>query len=125
MAKILICDDSSFMRMLLKRIMTAHGHEVVGEAGNGVEAVKLYKEHRPDITTMDITMPEMDGLQAVKLIHAENCLARIIMVTAIGQREIVTEALKEGATDFVVKPFEEAQVIKIVTKILNQDKQDS
>lgn len=118
MARILICDDSSFMRLMLKKILTAHGHEVVGEAGNGKQAVELFKQLNPDVTTMDITMPEVDGLQALKLIRAENPKAKIVMVSAIGQKEIMTEAIRSGAGDFLVKPFEEEQVVLVVKKIL-------
>ncbi|MDR3561214.1 MAG: response regulator [Negativicutes bacterium] len=118
MARILICDDSSFMRMMLKRILTGKGHEVVGEAGNGNQALALYKELKPDVTTMDITMPELDGLGALKLIRAEDKTAKVVMVSAIGQKEIMTEAIRSGASDFLVKPFEEEQVIMVVNKIL-------
>jgi two-component system chemotaxis response regulator CheY len=121
MAKFLICDDSQFMRMMLKKMLVAKGHEVLGEASNGKEAVAMFKKLRPDIVTMDITMPEIDGIGAVRLIREEDCLARIIMITAIGQKEIVKEALMAGAADFVVKPFEEEQVFRIVNKILEHN----
>jgi two-component system, chemotaxis family, chemotaxis protein CheY len=117
-ARILICDDSSFMRLMLRKILTASGHEVVGEAGNGKQAVEMYKKLRPDVTTMDITMPEVDGLSALKLIRAENSQAKVVMVSAIGQKEIMTEAIRSGASDFLVKPFEEEQVVMVVKKIL-------
>lgn len=118
MARILVCDDSAFMRMMLKRVLVDNGHEIVGEAGDGMEAVQLYRQYQPDLVTMDITMPKMDGIEAVKHIHEEHPLARIIMVTALGQRAIITDALKAGAADFVVKPFDPAQVIATVQKIL-------
>jgi two-component system chemotaxis response regulator CheY len=111
------------MRMVIRRALTDVGHQVVGEAANGKEAVELYCKYHPDITTMDITMPEMNGLEAVKRIHEKDCLARIIMVTAIGQKSVVTEALREGATDFIVKPFEPEQFIKLVNKTLEHDRQ--
>jgi two-component system, chemotaxis family, chemotaxis protein CheY len=120
MAKILICDDSDFMRMILKRMLVENGHEVVGEAINGKQAVELYQLHSPELTTMDITMPEMDGISAVKVIHELNPLAKIIMVTAIGQRPIITEAIKAGAADFVVKPFDNGQVLRTITTVLKQ-----
>jgi len=117
-ARILVCDDSAFMRMMLKKVLIDNGHEVVGEAGDGMEAVKLYRQHKPDLTTMDITMPKMDGIQAVAHIHEENPLARIIMVTALGQRAIITDALKAGASDFIVKPFDAERVIAMIKKVL-------
>lgn len=120
MARILIADDSVFMRMLLKKILTAAGHQIIAEAGNGKDAVTLFKLHKPDIVTMDITMPEMDGIEAVKHIHEEDCLARIVMVTAIGQEQIVKSALLEGASDFIIKPFEEERVVEVVSKVLNR-----
>lgn len=120
MARILVCDDSAFMRMMLKKILTDNGHEVVAEAANGKEAVQAYRQFQPELTTMDITMPKMDGIEAVKLIHEENPLSRIIMVTAIGQRAVITDALKAGASDFIVKPFDPNQVIDTVNKILEE-----
>lgn len=118
MARILVCDDSAFMRMMLKRVLIDNGHEVVGEAGDGMEAVQLYRQHKPDLATMDITMPKMDGIQAVAHIHEENPLARIVMVTALGQKGIITDALRAGASDFIVKPFDAEQVIETIKKVL-------
>ncbi|GMB00362.1 response regulator [Pelosinus sp. IPA-1] len=120
MARILVCDDSAFMRMMLKRVLVDNGHEVVGEAGDGMEAVQLYRQHKPDLITMDITMPKMDGIQAVTHIHEEDPLVRIIMVTALGQRAIITDALKAGASDFIVKPFDNIQVIETIKKVLQE-----
>jgi two-component system chemotaxis response regulator CheY len=120
MARILVCDDSAFMRMMLKRVLIDNGHEVVGEAGDGMEAVQLYRQHKPDLITMDITMPKMDGIQAVTHIHEENPLVRIVMVTALGQRAIITDAIKAGASDFIVKPFDNIQVIETVKKVLEE-----
>ncbi|CUH96976.1 hypothetical protein P22_3097 [Propionispora sp. 2/2-37] len=120
MARILVCDDSAFMRMMLKRQLIEDGHEIVGEAGDGKQAVQMYLQLRPDVTTMDITMPGMDGIQAVKHIHEEDPLARIIMVTALGQRAIITDALKAGASDFIIKPFEPQQVKATIDKILSE-----
>jgi two-component system chemotaxis response regulator CheY len=120
MARILVCDDSAFMRMMLKRVLIDNGHEIVGEAGDGMEAVQLYRQHKPDLITMDITMPKMDGIQAVTHIHEENPLVRIVMVTALGQRAIITDAIKAGASDFIVKPFDNIQVIETVKKVLEQ-----
>jgi two-component system chemotaxis response regulator CheY len=119
MAKVLVCDDSAFMRMMLKKVLIENGHEVVAEAGDGKQAVQMYRLHKPDLTTMDITMPNLDGIEAVKIIHDENPLARIIMVTALGQKAIITDALKAGASDFIVKPFDPAQVIDTIKKVLS------
>jgi two-component system chemotaxis response regulator CheY len=118
MARVLVCDDSAFMRMMLKKVLIDNGHEVVAEAGDGKQAVQMYRQHKPELTTMDITMPNMDGIEAVKIIHDENPLARIIMVTALGQKAIITDALKAGASDFIVKPFDPSQVIDTIKKVL-------
>ena len=118
MARILVCDDSAFMRMMLKKVLIENGHEIVGEAGDGMEAVQMFRLHKPDLATMDITMPKMDGIQAVTHIHEENPLARIVMVTALGQRAIITDALKAGAADFIVKPFDAEQVVETIKKVL-------
>jgi two-component system chemotaxis response regulator CheY len=120
-ARILVCDDSAFMRMMLKRILIENGHEVIAEAGDGRQAVQLFRQFKPDLITMDITMPKMDGIEAVKIIHEENPLVRIIMVTAIGQRAVITEALKAGASDFIVKPFDASQVMETIDKIINNN----
>ena len=93
MAKILIVDDAAFMRMMIKDILTKNGYEVVAEAANGVEAVELYKSHQPDLVTMDITMPEMDGIEAVKQIKAVNPAAKVIMCSAMGQQSMVMDAI--------------------------------
>lgn len=120
MARILICDDSAFMRMMLKNVLTKIGHEVVAEASNGNEAVEKYRQYKPDLTTMDITMPECDGIEAVRLICSRDKRAKIVMVTAIGQQPILREAIAAGALDFIVKPFEAEQVAKTVSNILAQ-----
>lgn len=120
MARILVCDDSAFMRMILKQLLTENGHEVVAEAGDGREAVKQFRTFKPDIITMDVTMPRMDGLEAVKIIHEEDPLVRIIMVTAIGQKTVIQEAVKAGATDFIVKPFENEKVIDTIKRVLGE-----
>jgi len=118
-ARILVCDDSAFMRMMLKKVLVENGHEIVGEAGDGMEAVQMFRLHKPDLATMDITMPKMDGIQAVTHIHEENPIAKIVMVTALGQRAIITDALKAGAADFIVKPFDADQVIETIKKVLS------
>ena len=105
MAKILVVDDAAFMRMRCSKLLTENGHEVV-EAGTGREAVEQYKSTSPDAVLLDITMPDMDGLSALKEIRAHDSDARVAMVTAMGQQSIVMEALQAGAKDFVVKPFD-------------------
>ena len=118
MAKVLIVDDAAFMRMMLKDILLKNEYEVVGEAQNGIKAVELYKSEKPDIVTMDITMPEMDGIQAVKEIKAFDASAKIIMCSAMGQQAMVMEAIKSGARDFVVKPFQPERVLESLKKVL-------
>lgn len=118
MARILIVDDAKFMRITLTNILKKAEHEIVGEAENGREAVHLYRETRPDIVTMDITMPEMNGLEAVKEIKNEFADAKIIMCSAMGQQKMVVDAIEAGAKDFIVKPFDETQVIDSVSRLL-------
>ncbi|AFQ45743.1 response regulator [Desulfosporosinus meridiei] len=115
---IMIVDDAAFMRMMLKDILLKNGFNVVGEAENGAVAVEKYKELQPNLTIMDITMPEMDGLQAVKEIRKFDARARIIMCSAMGQQSMVIEAIQSGAKDFVVKPFQGERVVEAVTKAL-------
>ena len=115
--RILITDDALFMRVTLKNILTSNGYEVVGEAANGAEACKLYEALKPDIVTMDITMPEMDGLTALKEIRAKDDTAQIIMCTAMGQKNLVMEAIQNGAKDFIVKPFQPDRVLEAVGKL--------
>ena len=115
---IMIVDDAAFMRMMLKDILTKNGFIVVGEAENGAAAVEKYIELRPNLTTMDITMPEMDGLQALKEIRKRDAKARIIMCSAMGQQAVVIEAIQSGARDFIVKPFQADRVIEAITKAL-------
>ena len=118
MAKILIVDDAAFMRMMIKDILTKNGYEVIGEAANGIQAVELYKAHQPDLVTMDITMPEMDGIEAVKQIKAVNPGAKVIMCSAMGQQSMVMDAIKAGASDFIVTPFQADRVLEAVKKIV-------
>jgi two-component system chemotaxis response regulator CheY len=116
--KILICDDAAFMRMLLRRILTKGGYEIIGEADNGLNAINKYKELKPDLLTLDITMPEMDGLQALKKIKEIDPEAKVIMCTAMGQEGMVIDALVSGASDFIVKPFQEDRVLNSVRKLI-------
>ncbi|MGI5901190.1 MAG: response regulator [Desulfitobacteriia bacterium] len=115
---VMLVDDAAFMRMMLKDILSNNGYQIIGEAENGVVAVEKYMELKPDITVMDITMPEMDGLQAVKEIRARDPQARIIMCSAMGQQSMVIEAIQSGAKDFIVKPFKADRVLEAVAKAL-------
>ncbi|HHW92046.1 MAG TPA: response regulator [Firmicutes bacterium] len=116
--KILVVDDAAFMRMMLKDILTKNDFEVVGEAEDGNKALEKYKELQPDLVTMDITMPEMDGIEAVKRIKGIDPEARIIMCSAMGQQAMVIDAIQAGALDFIVKPFQPERVIEAVRKAL-------
>ncbi|WP_448531671.1 chemotaxis protein CheY [Pseudothermotoga sp.] len=115
--RVLIVDDAAFMRMLLKDIITKAGYEVAGEAANGVEAVEKYKELKPDVVTMDITMPEMDGITAIKKIREIDPNAKIIVCSAMGQQAMVIEAIQAGAKDFIVKPFQHSRVVEALQKL--------
>ena len=117
MARILVVDDAAFMRVRAAKVLTDNGHEVA-EAENGIEAIKKYVEWQPDAVLMDITMPEMDGLTALKEIRKIDPNARIAMVTAMGQQAIVMQALKDGAKDFVLKPMQADRVLAALTKLL-------
>ena len=119
MAKnILICDDAAFMRMMIKDILTKNGYTIVGEAENGQKAVEKYNETKPDLVMMDITMPEMDGIQALKKIKATDPTAAIIMCSAMGQQAMVIESIQSGAKDFIVKPFQPDRVLEAVKKAI-------
>jgi two-component system chemotaxis response regulator CheY len=118
MARVLVVDDAAFMRKMVSDALAQGGHEVVGEASNGIEAVERYQALRPEVTTLDITMPEKDGLTALKEIVGLDPAARVIMCSALGQESKVLEAVKSGAKDFVVKPFQAARVLEAVGKAL-------
>jgi two-component system chemotaxis response regulator CheY len=118
MAKVMVVDDAAFMRSMLKNMLTEGGHEVVGEAANGLEAVHVYAQLKPDLVTMDITMPEMDGVMAVKEIRKTFPAAKIIMCSAMGQKTMVVEAITAGAKDFVVKPFQKDRVLESIEKVM-------
>lgn len=119
MAKnILICDDAAFMRMIIKDILTKNGYNIVGEAENGAKAVEKYAELKPDLVLMDITMPEMDGIEALKKIKAADANASIIMCSAMGQQAMVIESIQSGAKDFIVKPFQADRVLEAVQKVV-------
>jgi two-component system chemotaxis response regulator CheY len=118
MARILVVDDAAFMRKMVSDALTKGGHEVVGEAGNGVEAISQFQALKPDLMTLDITMPEKDGLTALADIMAADPSAKVVMCSALGQESKVLEAIKLGAKDFVVKPFQPDRVIEAVGKAL-------
>ncbi|HEY9077935.1 MAG TPA: response regulator [Anaerolineaceae bacterium] len=117
MAKILIVDDAEFMRLRISKMLIAEGYEVY-EAENGLRAIENFQLHHPDLVLMDITMPEMDGLTALKQIRAIDPKAKVIMLTALGQESVVLEAIKSGARDFVVKPFDRDRVLNAIKKLL-------
>ncbi|HEX9061054.1 MAG TPA: response regulator [Clostridia bacterium] len=116
--KVLIVDDAAFMRMMIKDILSKNGYEVVGEAENGARAIEKFKELVPDLVVMDITMPEVDGIQAVKEIKKINNDSKIIMCSAMGQQAMVIESIQAGARDFIVKPFQAERVVEAVKKVL-------
>lgn len=117
MPKILIVDDATFMRVSLKKILERNGFEVIGEAENGISAIKKCAELKPDIITMDITMPEMDGLSALKEIKRVYPEVKVVMVSAMGQEPFVREAVMSGARDFIVKPFSEELIVKTMNNL--------
>ncbi len=117
--RVLIVDDAAFMRMMIKDILTKNGYEIAGEAENGQVAIDKFKEVKPDLVTMDITMPEMDGIAAVKAILGFDSSARVIMCSAMGQQSMVIDAIQAGAKDFIVKPFQPERVLEAVSKALS------
>ena len=121
MAKnVLICDDAAFMRMMIKDILVKNGYNIVGEAENGYKAIDKYIETKPDLVMMDITMPDMDGIQALKKIKALDPNANVIMCSAMGQQAMVIESIQSGAKDFIVKPFQHDRVLEAVKKVIGQ-----
>lgn len=114
--RVLIVDDAAFMRMMLRDILVRGGYEVVGEAENGRRAVELYQELKPDLVTMDITMPEVDGIAALKQIRTSDPDAVVIMCSAMGQQALVIDAIQAGAKDFIVKPFQPERVLEAIKK---------
>jgi len=119
MAKILVVDDAEFLRLRISKMLKADGHQVV-EAENGAIAIEKYMAEKPDIVLMDITMPELDGLSALKQIRSRDNKAKVVMLTALGQESVVLEAIKSGAKDFIVKPFERDRVMNAINKLLPQ-----
>jgi two-component system, chemotaxis family, chemotaxis protein CheY len=118
MTRVLIVDDAAFMRMMIKDILEKNGFEVIGEAPNGIKAVELYKKDKPDVVTMDITMPDMDGIEAVKAIKAFDPASKVIMCSAMGQQTMVMDAIRAGAKDFIVKPFQPDRVLEAIRKVV-------
>ena len=118
MARILVVDDAAFMRKMVSDALIKGGHEVVGEAANGVEAVERYRELKPDVTTLDITMPEKDGIAALREILAEDPRAKVIMCSALKEKPKVLEALQAGARDYILKPVKPERVLEAVEKVL-------
>ena len=114
--RVLIVDDAAFMRMMVKDILSKNGYEIVGEAENGMKALEKYQELKPDLVTMDITMPEMDGITAVKEIKKVDPAAKVVMCSAIGQQAMVIESIQAGARDFIVKPFQADRVLEAIRK---------
>ncbi|MCO0598742.1 response regulator [Peribacillus butanolivorans] len=119
MARILVVDDAKFMRMTLLNILSKADHEVIGEGENGKEAIELFRKLNPDLVTMDITMPIMSGLDAVKEIKKDFPNAKVIMCSAMGQQKMVGEAIEAGAKDFIVKPFDECRVVDAINRVLD------
>ncbi|BAH06073.1 response regulator [Clostridium kluyveri] len=118
MRKILIVDDASFMRISLRTMLQRNGFEVVGEAENGISAILKYKQFNPDIVTLDITMPDMDGIEVLKEIKKYDSEAKIVMITAMGQKTMVKKSILSGAKSFIVKPFKEEQLIETLNKVM-------
>ncbi len=116
--RVLVCDDAIFMRTMISDILTGAGYEVVGEAETGLQAIERYRELRPDLVTMDIVMPDMGGIDAVREIVKEDANAKILMCSAMGQQALVVEAIQAGAKDFVVKPFQPSRVLEAVQRVL-------
>ncbi len=121
MARILVADDASFMRQMIREIIESEGHEVIAEASDGVEAVEAYQEHRPDLVMMDIVMPRRSGIDAVRGLVQMDPNACVVMCSALGQESLVTEALQAGAKDFIVKPFKPELVASTIRKVLAKE----
>ena len=118
MKRVMVCDDAAFMRMMIKDILVKNGYEIAAEAENGLKAVEQYPEAKPDLVLMDITMPEVDGIEAVRRIKALDPKANVIMCSAMGQQAMVIEAIQAGAKDFIVKPFQADRVLEAVRKVI-------
>ncbi|MBD8068201.1 response regulator [Bacillus sp. PS06] len=119
MSRILVVDDAKFMRMTLSTILVRANYEVVGEAENGQEAIRLYNQLKPDLVTMDITMPEMNGIEALREIIATNPEAKVIMCSAMGHQKMIVESIEAGAKDFILKPFDENRILEAVKRVMS------
>ena len=120
MPKVLVVDDALFMRTTLSKMLQEWGFEVVAQAANGREAVNLYKEHLPDLVTMDVSMPVMSGIEALKLIMQDDPEAKVIMITALGQQRVIVDALENGAKDFITKPFQPENLKEVLFNVLKK-----
>ena len=118
MKRVMVCDDAAFMRMMIKDILVKNGYEIAAEAENGLKAVEQYPDAKTDLVLMDITMPEVDGIEAVRRIKALDPNANVIMCSAMGQQAMVIEAIQAGAKDFIVKPFQADRVLEAVRKVI-------
>jgi two-component system chemotaxis response regulator CheY len=117
-ANILVVDDAAFMRLMMKDILIKGGYNIIGEAVNGVDAIEKYYKLKPDLVTMDITMPEMEGIEAVRRIKQNDPIAKIIMCSAMGQKLMIVQAIQAGAKDFIIKPFQPERVLETVKRVL-------
>ncbi len=118
MPTVLVVDDALFMRTTMKRMLENHQFEIIGEAANGLEAIEQYNKLQPDVVTMDITMPGMTGIEAVKEIISKDPSAKIVMVTALGQQKLIVDALESGAKDFITKPFDPVQLVQVLRNVV-------
>lgn len=125
MRKILVVDDAKVIRMIIRQVLTRNGFEIAGEAGNGREALEKYKEIRPDAVTMDIVMPEVDGIQGLKEILAFDKQAKVVMISAIDQKDALMEAIRQGAVDYVVKPFDDDRMVAAIRNIFGEEQKDT
>ena len=119
MKRLLVVDDALFMRKLICGVAAEAGWQIVGEAGNGEEAISLYQQHRPDLVTMDLVMPVMGGLEALRQIRAVDPEAKVVVVTALDQKQSLMDSIRDGAIDFIVKPFERERVLALLAKLEN------
>lgn len=124
-SRILIVDDASFMRMMLRNILTSHGYEIIGEAENGILAVEAYQRLKPDIMLIDLIMPEMGGIEAVRKVMEVDSNAKIIICSAMGQQALVVEAMQAGARDFIIKPFQPTSVVEAIQKVEHEEESES
>ncbi len=120
MSTVLIVDDALFMRKMIRGALEPLGFDIIGEAQNGEEGIKMFEQHHPDLTTLDIVMPEMDGLEVLKEIREKDSNAKVVMITAVDQREPMLKAMKLGVADFIVKPFDENRIVSAVEKALGR-----